>query len=48
MKFKSMREIEGADKSFTFNGFLNRNLLRVGSFIINNKLTIDHMYFWIA
>lgn len=46
MKFESLRDLKNADKSFTFNGFQNKFLLKIGSIIVNNQLTIDHMYFW--
>lgn len=47
MPFTSMREIKGADKSLTFNGFSNKYLLAIGEFVLNDKLTIDHMFFWL-
>lgn len=46
IRFGSMRDIQGADQGFTFNGFQNKYLLNLGSLIINKELTIDHMYFW--
>lgn len=42
-----MRDLKGADQYFTFNGFQNHYLLNFGSLVLNNRLTIDHMYFWV-
>lgn len=42
---RSMREIlRDADKSFTFNGFSNKYLLKISEYVLNEKLTIDHMF----
>lgn len=46
IQMKSMREIPGADKSFTFNGFQSKYLLYVGQILVKNHLTIDHMFYW--
>lgn len=43
---KSLRSLENADKHFTFNGFINKYLLKVASLVVDNPLTIDHIYFW--
>ena len=42
---RSMRSVvPDADRSFTFNGFSNQYLLRISEFVLNDKLTIDHMF----
>ena len=48
MPFLSMRDIHNSDKSITFNGFQNKYLMKVASFLLNKELTIDHMYYWFA
>ena len=45
MKFDSARQISKiTDKSLTFNGFKNKFLLKLGEIIMNEKMTIDHVY----
>ena len=45
MKFISGRNIaKKTDKSLTFNGFQNKYFLKIGEILLNNKLTIDHIF----
>lgn len=47
MPFESMRKIQGADRSCTFNGFQNKYLLKMEEMLIGKMLTVDHMFYWV-